>query len=48
MAGMTPTQALRYLERRMVDAPPRTEEQTVTDDLAFEALWSLVLEVTRR
>jgi hypothetical protein len=39
---MTPAQALRYLERRMVDAPA-TEEQTVTDELAFDTLWNLAL-----
>lgn len=39
---MNPRQALRYLERRMADAPA-TDEQTVTDELAFTALWKLTL-----
>jgi len=43
MADMTPAQALRYLERRMVDVQPTSEKQTVGDELAFDALWNLVL-----
>lgn len=40
MADITPHQALRYLEKRL--GPP-TPEQTVTDELAFNALWNLVI-----
>lgn len=42
MSDMTPHQALRYLEQRV----PKTDnqEQAITDELAFETLWNLVLK----